>query len=43
MRTADVFDILSAGEPRMTEAASRPGLPGGCNCGEATNHSRICQ
>jgi len=31
MRTAGVFDILSAGEPRMTEAASRPGLPGGCN------------
>jgi hypothetical protein len=43
MRTAGVFDILSAGELRMTEAASHPGLPGGCNCGEATNHSRICQ
>jgi hypothetical protein len=31
MRTAGVFDILSAGEPRMTEAALHPGLPGGCN------------
>jgi hypothetical protein len=34
MRTASVFDMLSTGEPRMTEKATQPGMAGGCNCGQ---------